>query len=112
LKRVRNYAEAAKYFAEAVSERQLRSLAQLNRGECLQQTRQYRDALACYEAAAQAAGDQVEAKKLALYRAGMLATGLKDAAQAIRFFEQLLKIDAGFRDAQLRLDKVREMGQN
>ena len=112
LKRVRNYAEAAKYFAEAVSEKPLRSLAQLNRGECLQQTRQYRDALACYEDAAQAAGDQKEAKKLALYRAGMLATGLKDADQAIRFFEELLEIDASFRDTQLRLDKVREMRQN
>ena len=112
LKRVRNYAEAAKYFEEATSEKQLQPLAQLNRGECLQQTRQYRDALACYEAAAQAAGDQEEAKKLALYRAGMLATGLKDADQAIRFFEQLLEIDASFRDAQLRLDKVREMRQN
>ncbi len=112
LKRVRNYAEAAKYFAEAAREKTLQALAQLNRGECLQQTRQYRDALACYEAAAQSAGNQEEAKKLALYRAGMLATGLKDADQAIRRFEQLLEIDANFRDAQLRLDKVRKMGQN
>jgi tetratricopeptide (TPR) repeat protein len=113
LKRARSYAEAGKYFAEASQEEKLLPLAKLNQGECLQQTRQYRDALACYELAAEKALelDQIQAYKLSLYRAGMLATGLKDADEAIRLFEQLAGLDAGFRDVQLRLDKARKMRQ-
>ena len=113
LKRARNYAEAGKYFDEAAQDKKLLPLAKLNQGECLQQTRQYQDALACYSLAAVEAleSDQIQAHKLSLYRAGMLATGLKDADQAVGFFEQLASLDADFRDVQLRLDKARKMRQ-
>ncbi len=113
LKRAKNYSEAAKYFAEAAADPRLLPLAKLNEGECLQQTRQYRDSLACYELAAEKAlkSDQIQAHKLSLYRAGMLATGLKDADQSVRLFEQLANLDPDFRDVQLRLDKARQMRQ-
>lgn len=113
LKRAGNYAEAAKYFEEAAANEKLLPLAKLNQGECLQQTRQYLDALAAYELAAVKGleSDQIQAHKLSLYRAGMLATGLKDADQSVRFFEQLAGLDPDFRDVQLRLDKARKMRQ-
>ena len=113
LKRSGNYSEAAKYFAESAAQEKLLPLSKLNQGECLQQTRQYRDALAAYELAAAKAleSDQIQAHKLALYRAGMLATGLKDADQSVRFFEQLAELDPDFRDVKLRLDKAKKMRQ-
>lgn len=113
LKRARNFSEANKYFDQAAAEEKLFPLAKLNQGECLQQTRQYREALVCYEISAKKAleSDQIPAHKLALYRAGMLATGLKDHDQAVHFFEQLTELDPDFRDSKLRLDKARKMSQ-
>ena len=45
-----------------------------------------------------------------LYRAGVLAHGLKDAATAVRHLAELVKIDPEFRDAAARLDKSRRIG--
>jgi tetratricopeptide (TPR) repeat protein len=113
LKRLRNYAEAAKYFDEASGDQKLRTLSLLNRGECLQQTHQYADSLSCYDAASKNATDeQLEARKLALYRAAMLSIGLKKTDGATTYLRALLALDPNYRDARARLDKLGQTRQN
>ena len=110
LKRAGNHAEAEKYYEAVQSDDQRGPAATLNRGECLQHMRQYLDALKCYVRAAKSAeNQQPEVEKLALYRAGVLAIGLKDAGKARDYLSKLVAKDPGYRDAQTRLDKLSEM---
>ncbi len=108
LKRAGNFAAAVAYFEKAQDDDRCRAPASLAEGECLQQIRQYKASLAAYQKAATAAeSDEFsEVRKLALYRAGVLATGLKDHERAKSCLQKLLKIDANYRDAAARLDKL------
>jgi tetratricopeptide (TPR) repeat protein len=116
LKRAGNFKQAANYFKEAATEPRLLAAAMLQRGECLQQIRQYHESMRCYLKAAKAAADKKAAsqnpavEKLALYRAGVLAMGLKDQHQAQRVLEQLAAKAPNFRDVNARLDKLKTMG--
>lgn len=111
LKRVGNYAEASKYYETVQADDQRGPAAMLNRGECFQHMRQYLDALKNYTQAAKAAvGRQPDVEKLALYRAGVLAIGLKDAGKAREYLGKLISMEPGYRDARTRLDKLSEMG--
>ena len=49
---------------------------------------------------------QPETKKLALYRAGVLAAELNDREKAEKYLTQLAAIDFGYRDVADRLDKL------
>jgi tetratricopeptide (TPR) repeat protein len=120
LKRVRNYQAAAEAFEVAQGIAGREAIAQVNRGECLQQLHKYVEALTCYADAISRAevtparpedgGDEV--RKLALYRAGTLAAGLKDFVNAAKYLEKLISLDPGYRDAKGRLDKIRPSGHN
>jgi hypothetical protein len=82
-------------------------LVQLHLGESFQYIRQFRLALASYEAAVEAADSiQLDTKKLALYRAGVLAAELNDRDRAEKHLTQLAAIDFGYRDVADRLDKL------
>ena len=108
LKRSGNFAEAVKYFQQAQVDEQHAGRAMLSAGECLQQMRQYTAALQSYEKAADAKADSPDSEtyRLALYRAGVLATGLKDPVRAKKWLGTLVKLDAKYRDAADRLDKL------
>jgi tetratricopeptide (TPR) repeat protein len=110
LKRTGNYSEAVGYLSQAQADPKHQAAATLELGECYQQMRQYTKALECYAGAADHAEEDSERKKLALYRAGVLAHGLKEAATAVRHLTELVKIDPDFRDAAARLDKSRRIG--
>jgi tetratricopeptide (TPR) repeat protein len=82
-------------------------LVQLHLGESFQYIKQFKLALASYEASIQAADDaDSETKKLALYRAGVLAADLNDRERAEKHLTQLAAIDFGYRDVADRLDKL------
>jgi tetratricopeptide (TPR) repeat protein len=91
----------------ARSDPKRRALVLLELGECFQKVEQYKLALSHYEQSLEAceAGD-TEARKLALYRAGVLATGLRELDRAERHFSELAGLDYGYRDVADRLDKI------
>ncbi len=107
LKRNGNFEEAAKYLQRATADDRCHAAASLAAGECLQQMRQYTAAMQLYEQAAGAVTDpQSETYRLALYRAGVLATGLKDPARAKKWLKILVQAAPDYRDAAQRLDKL------
>ncbi|MCA9263333.1 MAG: tetratricopeptide repeat protein [Planctomycetales bacterium] len=111
LKRAKNYAEAAKYLEESRQDPHREPLAALYQGECLQQLRKYQPALQAYQAAVKAAPETAEeVLKLALYRAGTLAAGLKDHETAVNHLKKLLSLDPNYGDARERLDKIEPKG--
>ncbi len=104
-----NFAEAVRQFEQARQSDSFAAVATLELGECLQHRKDYQKALECYAAAAGLAGDNVECKKLALYRAGVLATGLRELDEAEKHLTELAAIDEGYKDLSARLDKVRQI---
>jgi tetratricopeptide (TPR) repeat protein len=84
-----------------------KALVLVELGECFQKIEQYKLALTHYEQALEACepGDG-ETRKLALYRAGVLATGLRELDRAERHLAELAGLDFGYRDVSDRLDKV------
>jgi hypothetical protein len=86
-------------------------LVQLHLGESFQYIKQFPLALSSYEAAVQATDDfQADTKKLALYRAGVLAAELKNREKAEKYLTQLAGMDFGYRDVADRLDKLSALG--
>ena len=76
-------------------------------GECFQHIKQYKLALSNYQQAVAAAGEcEDDARKLALYRAGKLALGLRDADTAEKHLTELAGLDFGYKDVAECLDKV------
>ncbi len=115
LKRAGNLKAAAECFAEAAVDPKLEPASRVQRGECLQQIRRYQEAMREYLAGAEIAAKTDKAggiQRLGLYRAGVLALGLKDHHQARKIFERLVELDATYQDAQARLDKLRRLGDN
>jgi tetratricopeptide (TPR) repeat protein len=117
LKRMGNYAEAVKYLDEIVGDEKWIGPASLEMGECYQHLQQYDKAWGAYKIAIKslfeakdATAEMQEHRKLALYRAGVLATGLKKADRAVQFLERLVKLDPHYKDAAARLDKARHLG--
>jgi len=108
LKKLGNYDEAIELFREARNDRKVKTPATIDMGECLQHLKQYSKALQCYQRAVESAdkADQLEQKKIALYRAGVLAAGLKQADVAKTHLNDLLKLEPGYKDAKSRLDKL------
>ena len=55
---------------------------------------------------------EVELRKRALYRAGVLATGLRDLDSAQKYLSTLAGLDFGYRDVAQRLDKLSSLSDN
>lgn len=107
MKKLGNYEEAIPYFDAAEADPKHAAASMLYRGECLQQMKQYTEALKAYERSASTTdGTPAEVLQLALYRAGTLAIGLKDSVRAKNWLEKLLKMAPNYRDAASRLDKL------
>lgn len=81
-------------------------------GECFQKIEQYKLALSHYEQAIEISREErqgAEIGKLALYRAGVLATGLREIDRAEQHLTELAGLDFGFRDVAERLDKLNQL---
>jgi tetratricopeptide (TPR) repeat protein len=106
-KKAGKFKEAIQSFQAARDESRQKAVVQLHLGECFQHIRQFKLALSSYEVAVQAADDfQADTKKLALYRAGVLAADLNDREKAEKHLTQLAAMDFGYRDVADRLDKL------
>lgn len=106
-KRAGKFKEAIQAFQAARDETRHKALVELHLGESFQYIKQFRLALSSYEASVQAAdSSQPDTKKLALYRAGVLAAELNDRERAEKHLTQLAAIDFGYRDVAERLDKL------
>ncbi len=106
-KRAGKFKEAIQAFQAARDESRNKAQVQLHLGESFQYIKQFKLALSSYEAAVQAADtSQMDTKKLALYRTGVLALELNDREKAEKYLTQLAAIDFGYRDVAERLDKL------
>ncbi|MCC7475209.1 MAG: hypothetical protein IT425_07425 [Pirellulales bacterium] len=106
-KKVGKFKEAIQAFQAARDDTRHKALVQLHLGESFQHIRQFKLALASYEASVAASDEfQPDTKKLALYRAGVLATELHELEKAEKYLTQLAAADFGYRDVADRLDKL------
>ena len=108
LKRAGNYEPAEKLFDEvAAADQKLLALCYLSKGECLQSRKQYSAALQAYEEGLKYSDTLTsDGLKLLIYRAGVLAQGLKNWPSASRYLKRLHKMDPSYKDVKLRLDKL------
>ncbi len=94
--------------ARTDSKRELVVLVEL--GECFQHIEQYKLALSHYEQAIEAlrklSEPESEIYRKALYRAGVLATGMQEMDRAEGHLTTLAALDFGYRDVADRLDKI------
>ncbi len=114
LKRAGKIKEAITTLQAARGDTKRKSLALLELGECFQKIEQYKLALANYEQAVETALETTgeadsEVRRLALYRAGVLATGLRELDRAERHLTELAGLDFGYRDVSDRLDKLAQL---
>src|SRR5690606_7824757 len=106
----KKYQDAIKYYQEARNDPQRKGLVMLHLGECFQHIEQFKLAMSNYAQAVELISDQHEdAKKQALYRAGVLSMGLKDLDKAEHYFTELAGREYGYKDVAERLDKIREL---
>jgi tetratricopeptide (TPR) repeat protein len=106
-KKAGKFKEAIQAFQSARGDIKRKALVELQLGESFQHIRQFKLALASYEAAIEASDDiDQETKKLSLYRAGVLAAELNDRDRAEKHLTRLAAIDFGYRDVADRLDKL------
>jgi tetratricopeptide (TPR) repeat protein len=106
-KRAGKFREAIQAFQAARGEVKRKAEVELHLGESFQHIRQFKLALSSYEAAIEASDDmQPDTRKLALYRAGVLAAELGDRDKAEKYLTHLAGIDFGYRDVADRLDKL------
>jgi len=111
LQRARQYTEAIKAYQEARGDLKRKGHVLLNLGICFESIKQYRLALQHYEEAITELQERdQDHRKLALYRAGVLAMDrLKELDLADRHLSALAGLDFGFRDVAERLDKLAKM---
>jgi len=107
LKTAGSPAEAIKFFQQVQIDSRRRGAVALELGECFQKIKQYPLAMRNYQAAVESLGDrEVELRKRAMYRAGVLAAAMKDKDAALKFLSNLAEIDFGYRDVAERLKKL------
>ncbi len=109
LKRMGNYEEAEAIFDEiALADEKLLAICYLGKGECLQARKKFMTAMEMYEEALNYADNlSSERFKLLLYRAGVLAQGLKEWSSATSYLKRLEKMDPAYKDVKRRLDKLK-----
>lgn len=107
LKAAGNHAEAIRHFQEVLQDPRRKGAVSLELGECFQKIKQYQLAMRNYETAVESLTDrEMELRKRALYRAGVLAAGLEDKDSAQKYLGTLAGLDFGYRDVAQRLDKL------
>jgi tetratricopeptide (TPR) repeat protein len=107
LKAAGNYTEAIKQFQDLLQDPRRKGGVALELGECFQRIKQYDLAMRNYQAAVDALGDrEMELRKRALYRAGVLASARQDIDSAQKYLSELGGLDFGYRDVAERLDKL------
>jgi tetratricopeptide (TPR) repeat protein len=103
-----NYDGAIKEFQAVLQDDRRKGAVALELGECFQKIKQYQLAFQSYQTAVDALTDrEADLRKRALYRAGVLAMGLKDVDSAQKYLSTLAGIDFGYRDVADRLDKLK-----
>jgi len=109
LKRMGNYEQAEELFDEiSLADEKLLAICYLGKGECLQARKKFVTAMETYEEALNYADNlSSERLKLLLYRAGVLAQGLKEWSSATTYLKKLEKMDPSYKDVKRRLDKLR-----
>jgi len=113
LKAAGKYPEAIRYLQEALKDTRRKGVISLELGECFQSIKQYPLAMQNYEAAVESLTDrELELRKRALYRAGVLAAGLKDLDAAQKHLSAVAGLDYAYRDVAQRLDKLRSAKHN
>jgi tetratricopeptide (TPR) repeat protein len=111
LKVAGNHAEAIRQFQESMKDTRRRGAVSLELGECFQKIKQYQLAMQNYQAAVESLTDrEIELRKRALYRAGVLATGLDDVDAAKKYLSTLAGLDFGYRDVAQRLERLDKSG--
>lgn len=110
LKKVGNFVEAEKVFTAARDNPELKPAATIEVGECLQHQQKYNHAMQFYTRAIEltAQGD-LNLRKLALYRGGLLAVGLRQFSLAEKWLSELARLDGEYRDVRARLDKLAQL---
>ena len=107
LKMAGNYAEAIKQFQVVLGDSRRKGIVALELGECFQKIKQYQLAMQNYATAVDTLTDrEADLRKRALYRAGVLASGLEDLDAAKKYLSTLAGLDFGYRDVAQRLDKL------
>ncbi len=110
LKNAGKHKEAITAFQGARGDPKQRAKVLLELGECFQRIEQYKLALSNYEEAIEACTEQdSETRRLALYRAGVLSTGMKELDRADRHLTELAGLDFSYRDVADRLDKLNQL---
>lgn len=107
-RRVGRHREAIVPLQAALDDKQRVAETHLHLGESFQQINQHRLALRSYESAIAACdpSEWTDLRKLALYRAGVLAMGMKEVELAEKHLTDLAAADFGYRDVGERLDKL------
>lgn len=107
LKAANRPADAIAFFQKVQQDTRRRGLVALELGECFQKIKQYRLALQNYQVAVDGLDErEVELRKRALYRAGVLAVAMKDHDAAHQYLSTLAGIDFNYRDVADRLAKL------
>jgi len=107
LKVAGNHAEAIRHFQDVLQDPRRKGAVSLELGECFQKIKQYQLAMRNYVTAVESLTDrELELRKRALYRAGVLAAGLDDKDAALKYLGTLAGLDFGYRDVAQRLDKL------
>jgi tetratricopeptide (TPR) repeat protein len=113
LKVAGKFRQALEVLELAHADRKQRAQVLVEMGECYQHLEEYDLALARYQAAIDACHKEkekdkeaAETLKRALYRAGVLSTGLRELDQAEGWLKELAERDSGYRDVSARLDKL------
>ena len=110
LKRTGRYDQAIEALRKSLDDQRRKPFALLELGECFQHQRDYQQAMKSYDQALREMGDRKsDICKLALYRAGVLSTGLKNLDEAEKYLSELSRLDSGYRDISARLDKIRQI---
>jgi thioredoxin-like negative regulator of GroEL len=107
LKAANRPADAISFFQKVQQDTRRKGLIALEVGECFQKIKQYRLALQNYQLAVDELDErEVELRKRALYRAGVLAAAMKDLDAAHQYLSTLAGIDFNYRDVAERLTKI------
>ncbi len=102
--------EAIKQYQIAVHDPRKRGKCLINLGECFRGIKQFHLAMNHFEQAVQEIPDRdQEEKKLAYYRSGKLAMGLKDLAKAEKYLTTLASMDYTYRDTSDLLERLHRM---